>query len=262
MSDQPVQWKKQDGISVITMNWPANKNAFDLNQARYLVEALEDCYDPEVRAVILTASGTTFCPGGNLEEAREYHPEDHSIFFRELSKPLAMIINLIRRLPKPVIASVNGVAAGAGMSFALACDLRIASEKARFKQAYTSIGQNPDGAWTLLTPLLIGLAKASEMILLDELMDAQEALRLGLVNQVVTAEELETATMELARRLAKGPTCAYASSKELLNRAMLPMIETQMELERQGLMKCAHTEDYHESLVAFKEKRKPVFKGR
>lgn len=262
MNEQPVQWQKQDGIGIITMNWPANKNAFDLTQARYLVEALEDCYDPEVRAVVLTAHGSTFCPGGNLEEAREYHPEDHAIFFRDLSKPLAMIINLIRRLPKPVIASVNGVAAGAGMAFTLACDLRIASEKAKFKQAYTSIGQNPDGAWTLMAPLLVGLAKATEMVMLDELISAEEALRIGLVNKVVPSGELEATTMQLAQRLAVGPTYAFAASKELLNRALLPAIESQLEWERQGLMQCARTDDYHESLLAFKEKRKPEFKGR
>lgn len=177
-------------------------------------------------------------------------------------KKLAVVTSAIRKLPKPVIASINGPAFGVGMSVAMACDLRIISEKASLAQAYTSVGLSPDGAWTMTVPRIVGMAKALEMVLLDQSINAQEALRLGLVSMVIPVEKLEEETMKLARKLANGPTKAYASAKQLINDSILQGIESQMDRERYNISACGGSEDFVEGSQALFGKRKPDFKGR
>jgi 2-(1,2-epoxy-1,2-dihydrophenyl)acetyl-CoA isomerase len=159
-------------------------------------------------------------------------------------------------MEKPVIASVNGAAGGAGMSLAAACDIRIAAESARFKQAYTSIGLVPDGGWTVFVPQIIGTAKAMELLLLDPMIDAKEALSLGLVHEVVPNGKLHERVKEIATRLAQGPATALGGAKALLNAAQFPTLETQLERERQRLIAQGGTRDFLERLSAF-EQRKP-----
>jgi len=165
-------------------------------------------------------------------------------------------------MPKPVIAAINGAASGAGMSLAVACDLRMATASARFRQAYTGIGMVGDGGWTLFVPLLAGYSKAMELLLLDPVFDAHQAMAWGLVTQVVEDGQLENASMEMASRLAQGPTKAFGIAKENMNRALMAVLETQLELERSGMIAASRTSDYLEGIKAFTEKRKPDFKGR
>jgi 2-(1,2-epoxy-1,2-dihydrophenyl)acetyl-CoA isomerase len=171
------------------------------------------------------------------------------------------LILRIRNMDKPVLGSINGVAAGAGCSLALACDLRIASEKARFLEAFVRVGLVPDSGSSFFLPRLVGLGKALEMAFLGDEIGAEEALRLGLVNRVVTAEELESATRELALRLAKGPTKAIGLAKRAINRALNMDLEQLLEYETHGQEIAGSTADHQEGIAAFTEKRPANFSG-
>ncbi|MGE5370548.1 MAG: enoyl-CoA hydratase/isomerase family protein [Solirubrobacterales bacterium] len=259
MSEQAVLWKKEDGVCVITMNTPASLNAMSNEIVTGLEEAIEDCFDERIRAVVLTGAGRAFCAGGDLAQAIKHGAPD---WLRQTPKRLAVVTSCIRRLPKPVIASINGPAFGVGMSIAMACDLRIMSEKASLAQAYTSVGLSPDGAWTLTVPQIVGLAMAMEMVLLDKPIHAEDALRLGLVSMVFPADELPEQTMKLAKKLANGPTQAYASAKALINASMLHALEAQMEAERFRISACGATQDFTEGSDAMFNRRKPAFQGK
>lgn len=180
---------------------------------------------------------------------------------RQLTKVLNITITGIRRISKPVIAMINGTVAGVGISITAACDLRICDSSAKFRQAYTSIGLAPDGAWALLVPLLIGFSKASELAYMDPVFDAKEALEMGLVNKVVDDIDLETTTRNIALKLAQGPGIAFSIMKENFNNALLELLERQLELERGGIIWAARTWDAKEGIASFIEKRKPSFKG-
>lgn len=259
MEEKAVIWRKVDGVCVITMNTPSSLNAISKGIVAGLEEAFEDCFDESIRAVVLTGAGRGFCAGGDIAEAvKDGAPH----WMLQTPKKLAVAISAIRRLPKPVIASINGPALGVGMSVAMACDLRIMSDRASLSQAYTSVGLSPDGAWTMTVPRIVGIAKALEMVLLDKPIKAEEALKLGLVSMVVPAATLEEETIQLARKLANGPTQAYASAKALINASMLQGLEGQMERERYSISACAGTEDFIEGSEAIFNKRKPVFKGK
>ena len=181
---------------------------------------------------------------------------------RQLTKLLTLVITGIRYIPKPVIAMINGATAGVGISIAAACDLRICGSSAKFKQAYTSVGLVPDGAWSLLIPYLIGFGKATEMVLLDPLLDAGQALEYGLVNRVVKDSELEKVTLDIACQLSMGTSLSYAIAKENMNNALYGLLERQLELERKGVISIGKTMDFNEGLTAFFEKRKPNYVGR
>lgn len=254
---------EEDGIATITLNRPTSFNALNLEMGRELVDAIEKCTkDAQIKSVVITGAGKAFCAGGDLKAAKERLNDSPSDFFRELTKFFHRVILGIRMMPKPVIASINGPAAGAGFSLALACDLRIASEKATFKQAYTSVGLVPDGGLTFHLPKLVGLGKTSELIFLDKGIASGEAEKLGLVNQVFPEAKLKEATLEVAKRLAEGPNLAFARAKALLNKALISRLESQLEDERQGVISSSETDDFREALSAFFEKRKPKFKGK
>lgn len=261
MSDKAVIWNKEDGICTITLNSPKTLNAYNFDIAKGLEAAVEDCFDENVRVVILTGADKGFCAGGDLGAASKA-PEGSKYFLGNLAKHLAVTISAIRQLPKPVIACVNGPAFGVGMSFAMACDLRIASDKAAFGQAYTSVGLNQDGAWTLMAPLTLGWSKTMEMALLDTPLSVDEALKCGFVQKVFPHEQLLEETTKIAKKLAGGATRAFANSKALLNAAMAHDLECQMERERVLMAGCADTEDFKEGCAAVFEKRRPQFKGK
>jgi 2-(1,2-epoxy-1,2-dihydrophenyl)acetyl-CoA isomerase len=168
----------------------------------------------------------------------------------------------LRQMPKPVVAVINGPLGGGGFSLAAACDIRIAARSAIFRQAYTSISLVPDGAWTLVVPMLIGFGKATELVLLDPVLTAQQAQDWGLVNRVVDDADLWKEANEIIGKLAAGPTRAFAIAKENLNNAMLGLLYRQLELERSGMIRAAQSDDYREGLTAFFEKRTAVFNGR
>ncbi|HAG07426.1 MAG: Enoyl-CoA hydratase/carnithine racemase [Clostridia bacterium 62_21] len=237
-------------------------NAVDPETARELVTALEQCRgESKIRVVIVTGSGGAFCAGGDLKYCSRFLGSNPVEPIRELTDCFHRIILDIRILPKPVIAAVNGVAAGGGMSLALACDLRIAAADAQFRQAYTGVGLVPDAGWSLWVSLLSGFGRASEMLFLDPVIDAGQALQMGLVHKVVAPGELAEETSRLGARLAEGPARAHALAKAALNRGLLGALEYQLEVERQGVLQAAGTRDFREGLTAFLEKRRPRFLG-
>ncbi len=245
---------------VVTMNRPQAYNALNLSLTQALIEAFQTAADdPGVRAVVLTGSGPAFCAGGDMKEARDRVAAGAMPLFRELTKFLHRLVPDIRLLPKPVIAAVNGPAAGAGFSLAMACDLRVMSASGWFKQAYTSIGLCPDGGWSLTVPAAIGPARAAQLIFLDEQVSAQTALEWGLVTRIVPQEQVVDEASAIAGRLADGPQASFAEAKRLLNASAYPSLESHLELERQALMRCAGTPDFAEGVAAFVEKRSPRF---
>jgi len=258
-----ILFEKKDGIATISINRPEVYNA--LNGASFweLTNYSHECFvDDSIRAVVLTAVGDkAFCMGGGVDPTDKIENVQES--FSKNTMALARVISDFRRMPKPVIASINGICAGVGISLVAACDLRICHNQVVFKQAYTSLGINQDGGWTQLMPLLIGLSRASEMVFLDEAITAEKALQWGLVNKVVAPEALQEKSLKYAQQLSSGATQAFATSKALLNKSLLPYLETQMEEERQGLMKAALTEDFQEGVrVITRQKAAPEFKGR
>jgi 2-(1,2-epoxy-1,2-dihydrophenyl)acetyl-CoA isomerase len=255
-----IIFEKADGVAVIRFNRPKAFNAVDFGLFEDLIKALEVCVvDGEVKVIIITGEGKAFCSGGDVVMFNS-SPET-SETLRQLTKLLSLTITGIRQIPKPVIAMINGTVAGVGVSIIAACDLRICASSAKFRQAYTSIGLVPDGAWTLLVPLLIGFGKASELVYMDPLFDAKEALAIGLVNKVVEDSELDATTRNTARALAQGPTLSYAVVKENFNNALFGLLERQLELERRGLIWIGKTADAKEGIAAFTGRRKPSFKG-
>ena len=260
MELQYVILEKADGVATIRLNRPKEFNAVNFDLFNDLIKAFEICHtDKDVKAVILTGEGKAFCSGGDVAMFKS--SPDTSETLRQLTKLLSVVITGIRSIPKPVIAMINGVAAGVGISIAAACDLRICAASAKFRQAYTSIGLVPDGAWTLLVPQLIGFGKATELMLLDPLLDAAQALEYGLVNRVVEDAELEQVTGDIAVKITQGPSISFAIAKDNLNNAFLGLLERQLELKRRGLIWTGGTADVQEGLTAFFERRKPQFTG-
>jgi 2-(1,2-epoxy-1,2-dihydrophenyl)acetyl-CoA isomerase len=247
----------RDGpIARLQFNRPAQLNALDRATAQAFAQACRDlASDHSVRAVIIDGAGRAFTAGGDLAELRA-DPTGAAI---GLIGPMHEAIVLLAEMRAPVIASLHGAVAGAGMSLALACDFAIAAEGTRFTLAYASIGTSCDlsGSWSL--PRLVGLRKALEIALLSEPFDAAEALRLGLINRVVSAAELEAQTLALARRLASGPALAIAQLKRLMHISFEHDLRGQLDAERAAFLRCAATHDFAEGIDAFLAKRAPKF---
>jgi 2-(1,2-epoxy-1,2-dihydrophenyl)acetyl-CoA isomerase len=253
-----IIFDRKEKTAIIRLNRPKEFNALDFELTVSLAKALEVCReDADIRAVVITGAGKAFCSGGDV--AMFGGAEDKGEAIRQLVELLHNVVAAIRLIPKPVIAAVNGVAAGGGFSMAAACDLRIAASSAKFKQAYTSIGLAPDGGWSMTVPLLIGFGKATELAFLDPAFDAKKALEWGLVHRVVDDGELEKAAMDMALKLSRGPADAFAVVKENLRRSMMGLLEQQLELERRGMHRVGRTADAAEGITAFVEKREPRF---
>ena len=248
------------GVLTITLNRPDVLNAFN----RKMTDELQDAFkkverDPAVRCIVLTGAGRAFSSGEDLKSRAAEGDSDFGSTLRQRYNPL---VSKMRNIEKPVLGSINGVAAGAGCSIALACDLRIASEKARFMEVFVRVGLVPDSGSSFLLPRLVGLGRALEMAFLGDEMGADEALRAGLVNRVVPAEELESATRELALRLAKSPTKAIGLAKRAINRALTMDLDQALDYEVYGQETAGASDDHREGIAAFLEKRAPNFTGR
>lgn len=264
MAEEPVLMSVQGNVATVTLNRPEVLNALNLASGEALVRTIETCRDDDrVRAVVLTGAGRGFCAGGDVKAMGEglRAGKDPATFFRDLTVPLHRLILDLRNMEKPIVAAINGPAGGAGVSLAAACDLRLAAETATFRQAYTSIGLTPDGGWTALIPPIIGPAKAMELLLLDPVLDAWQALALGLVHEVVPGANLMERANAVAARLAQGPSVAFGGAKALLNAALFPNLEAQLERERQRIILQGGTADFREGVAAFVEKRAPRFRG-
>ncbi len=260
----------EDGVATLTMNRPERRNALSGAMLSALGAALAECEtDPDVAVIVLTGADGAFCAGGDVKGMAERSAGvapasagsdiDSRIHAQRLSQRATA--GKLYRIPKPTIASLPGAAAGAGLSLALACDLRIAAENAVLTTAFARVGFSGDYGGTFFLTRLVGSAKARELYFLSERVDAKEALRLGLLNWVVPAERLTAETAKLAHKLAHGPRVAYRYMKENLNRAANGEWDDCLDLEATHHVHSGQTEDHREAARAFVEKREPVFKG-
>jgi len=252
-----VETSRDGAVLTITLNRPEVLNAFNAAMHKALAAALKEAVDPAVRAVILTGAGRGFCVGQDLTEFRE-SPGDIGSRLRENYHPNVLAI---RRLEKPVIAAVNGVAAGAGLSIACACDIRLAADSASFVPAFINIGLIPDSGGSYFVTRLLGYARAFEWMTSGRKLSAAEAHAWGLVSEVVDDADLAARTADLAAQLAAMPTRGVGMTKRLFDRAATSALEEQLELEAQLQTAATQTDDFKEGVAAFLEKREPRFTG-
>jgi 2-(1,2-epoxy-1,2-dihydrophenyl)acetyl-CoA isomerase len=252
----------RDGVRTLTLNRPESFNSLTVELKELLLAALTDAAaDDEVRAVVLTGAGKAFCAGQDLKEHVAALRSDDPAPFETVEKHYNPIVRALTGMPKPVIAAVNGMAAGAGASFAYACDLRVAAESTKFLMAFATIGLTADSgaSWTL--PRLIGYGRAMEMMLLAKPVTAERALELGMVTSVVPDGDVLSSAVELASRMATGPTTGYAKIKEALLTGASGDLEAALACEGAGQTILGATTDHREAVDAFVEKRTPTFTG-
>ncbi len=266
MSYETLLVHKEGGVTTVTLNRPERLNAFNrqmISELRRLQQEVQE--DGETRVLVLTGAGRAFCAGADLRDpggpggvGQGQGAEARRQGLRQGAQPLILSF---QRLDLPTIAMVNGDAAGGGCDLALACDIRIASEKARFIEAFARIGLFPGTGGCWLLPRAVGLAKAAEMIFTGDPLGAEDAYRLGLVNYLVPHEQLKSKTMEVARRIAEGPPIAIRLAKMVLYRSLETDLETSLELAAAAESITLTSQDHQEGLAAFREKRRPLFRG-
>jgi 2-(1,2-epoxy-1,2-dihydrophenyl)acetyl-CoA isomerase len=250
-----------DNVATITFNRPEVRNAFNDQMADELPVALKNAErDEAVRCIVITGAGQGFCAGQDLAAIRDRGAE---VSFRDhLKKTYNPIVSKLRSIEKPVVAAINGAAAGAGWGIALACDIRYASEAAKFRLAFIGIGLAPDSGTSYFLPHIIGLGKALELAYTNDLVDANTALSLGLVNKVVPADQLMPATLEFAKKLAQGPTRGMGLTKRAMNHALMVDLNQALDYEAHTQEIAGRSQDHHEGVQAFLEKRSPKFVGK
>ena len=257
--NEPVRFARHDHVALLTLERPERYNALDLATARALSEQLlRASSDEGVRAVVLTGAGRAFSAGGDLRRVLD-HAGGLPAAFRELATAVHVAVAEVRRMPKPVIAAVNGVAAGGGFSLALACDFRVVAASAPLVQGYTSQGLAIDAGGSFTLPRLVGLARALEIAAFDEPIGAEQALEWGLATRVVPDDEVVAEALAMATRLAHRSVSAFAAVKRLMTDSFESSLEGQLEREREALVRCAAHPDAREGLEAFAQKRRPVY---
>jgi 2-(1,2-epoxy-1,2-dihydrophenyl)acetyl-CoA isomerase len=258
MSDS-LDIQQNGAVLHIALNRPTVFNSFNREMALALQGQLEAAgNDPAVRCIVLTGNGKAFCAGQDLAEVSDPNGPPLKTILGEHYNP---IIRLIRATPKPIIAAVNGVAAGAGANIALACDIVIAAQSASFIQAFSKIGLIPDSGGTYTLPRIVGFQKASALMMLGDKVSAEEAERLGMVYKVVADDAFSEHIAQLAAQVAAMPTRGLALTKEALNESFSNTLEQQLETEERLQIAAGHTHDYNEGVTAFLEKRKAQFTG-
>ena len=263
MNHQTVQLEMHGAVAVLTLNRPERLNALTIDVAHDFGVALEAALDKGARSIVLTGSGRAFSAGGDLREMQEIANQEGRLeaFFDEPLRILNDAILLIRQTPVPFIAAVNGVASGGGCNLALACDLVIAAESAKFNQAFIKIGLSPDCGGTFILPRLIGWKRATELLFTGEMLTAQRAAEIGMINAVVPDSELMSQALAMAERLAAAPTAAIGQIKKLLEASAANDYGGQLDLERRAQIESGKTKDFVEGVAAFLEKRPPRFTG-
>jgi len=258
-----IESRLAEHVATITLNRPDKLNAFSGTMREDLVAALEACQaDADCRVVVITGAGRAFCAGGDVDTMAGMQKAGDVERFRKLLDAGRDIVTGIASMSKPVIAAVNGVAAGAGCNLALACDYRIASDSAKLGETFVRIGLHPDWGGTWLLPRLVGPSRAAELLMTGRIVDAQEALAIGMVDRVVPAAELVAETEKLARSIAAGPPLAIAGIKRALRRSERETLSGQLAIETEHQMEAFRSDDAAEGMAAFFEKRPAAFKGR
>ncbi len=256
---------KEAGVAILTLNRPDQLNAITLPMAESFGRALDEVdKDDSLKVLIITGTGRGFCSGldvSTFAQVEERAQTEATYAWRAISIP-QYNLSKVYNLAKPTIAAINGIAAGAGLSLALLCDMRIASEKARFSAAFINMGLIPDCGATYAMPRIVGMAKAMEHMITGDAFDAAEAQRMGMVNRVVPEEEVMKVARELADRIARGPSLAVRLTKQAFRRGLHGTLEQQIEWETYTQYLCINMEDHKEAFRAFLEKRPPEFKGR
>lgn len=263
MSYETIQVDFREAVCLITLNRPDRLNALTVEVAKDFENAVRSAVSNGSRAIVLTGSGRAFCAGGDLREMQNMARTEGRLeaFFDEPLRILNETILLIRQTPIPVIAAVNGVASGGGCNLALACDLVIAAESAKFNQAFIKIGLTPDVGGTFILPRLVGWKRAAEMMFTGDMVTAEAAVEMGMINAVTPDNELMSRAMAMAERLAAAPTAAIARIKQLLEASAVNDYGGQLELERKAQIESGKTKDFTEGVNAFLEKRPPRFVG-
>ncbi len=263
MSFETVQFEMRDAVAIITMNRPDALNALSLQLTVDLRKAINKAIQEKARAVVLTGAGRAFCSGGDLREMQSMWQKEGRIeaFLEEPLKALHDVILLIRETPIPFVAAVNGVCAGAGTNFALACDIIFAAENASFNEAFVRIGLSPDCGGSFFLPRAIGEKLAAEIFMTGETLTAERAVQIGMINRIVSADSLLNEAIGIAKKLALAPTGSIGKIKKILNATFSNDLQTQLDLEHQCQIESGKSNDFKEGVMAFFEKRQPNFTG-
>jgi 2-(1,2-epoxy-1,2-dihydrophenyl)acetyl-CoA isomerase len=258
---QTVKIDINNNIAIITLSRPAALNAFNSKMAVDLLRAFESVQkNANVRAILLSGEGNTFCVGGDITEFAD-KMDRMPANIPDTMEVLNALILLMRQLNKPILASVQGSVAGVGMSFLMACDLAIAAESTKFTLAYANIGLSPDGGASYMLPRVVGSRKAMQMALLPDVFSAAQALDLGILNWVAPDADLDSMTMKLMYRLANGPSVTYGRAKALINQSWHSSLDDQLTAEMHAFTECTITKDFRRGVEGFLNKTKAVFEG-
>ena len=263
MSYETIQLEMREAVGLLTLNRPDRLNALTVQVANDFNAAVAEAIERGARVIVITGAGRAFSAGGDLRAMQEIAKNDgrSEAFFDEPLRILNEAIVLIRETPVPFIAAVNGVASGGGCNLALACDLVIAAESANFNQAFIKIGLTPDCGGTFILPRLVGWKRATELLFTGDLVSAQAAAEMGMINSVTPDEELMSRAMAMAEKLAHAPTAALAEIKKLMDASAANDLRSQLDLERKTQIESGKTKDFVEGVSAFLEKRPPRFVG-
>jgi 2-(1,2-epoxy-1,2-dihydrophenyl)acetyl-CoA isomerase len=263
MDFETIKFELLESVAVMTLNRPDALNALSLQLVKDLREALRQVAEQRARAVVLTGAGRAFCSGGDLREMRQIAEKTGNLaaFFEEPLKALHDCILTIRQTPVPFVAAVNGVCAGAGTNFALACDIVFAAENATFNQGFVKIGLTPDCGGSYFLPRVVGEKLAAEMLMIGDAITAKRALEIGMINRVVADAEVMIEALNFAGRLAQMPTAAIGRIKQMLAATWTNDLPTQLDAEHDSQIQSGKSIDFKEGVTAFFEKRKPIFRG-
>ena len=263
MSFETVKYELNEAVAIITLNRPDALNALSLQLTKDLRSAIENAISNGARAVVLTGEGRAFCSGGDLREMQMMWQKEGRIeaFLEEPLKALHDVIRLIRETPIPFLAAVQGVCAGAGTNFALACDIVFAAENASFNEAFVRIGLSPDCGGSFFLPRAIGEKLAAELFMTGETVSAERAAQFGMINRVTALDNLMTEALLMARKLALAPTASIGRIKQMLNASFSNDLQQQLDLEHRLQIESGKADDFREGVQAFFEKRQPQFTG-
>ena len=260
---ETVDYQLNENVAVVKMNRPEALNALSLQLSKDLRSAFEKAIEDKARAIVLTGSGRAFCAGGDLREMHSMWEKEGRIeaFLEEPLEALHDVIKLMRETPIPFIAAINGVCAGAGSNFALACDLIFAAEEASFNEAFIRIGLSPDCGGSFFLPRAVGNKLAAEMFMTGSTISAQRALEIGMINRVAPLESLEQETLMMAKKLSMAPTAVVGRIKKMLNATFSNDLDAQLKLEHELQLESGKSNDFKEGVASFFEKRPPKFSG-